>query len=180
MRGFFRQPVMVGMCVAYAVFLMGASAVGSLMYHALMYGTAGVSWPVVLLTGIISFIYMARHVMSHEHLVLKPEPEISNLSTFITDRLQHIKMRRPMWGSMEAVELQALTLIEVEHYLRLQVTDPERKQVREALNEYQRQVRLEFPNAGLVPVCDMGLSDDDFSNHLDVIVQRTRMSLLVK
>lgn len=171
---------MVGLCVAYSMFLMGAAAVGSLIWHAYMYGKEGVSWPVVALTGIVSFIYMVRHVSANEPIMPKPKDEINNLTAFITDRLQHIKNRRPMWGSMEAVELQALTLIEVEHYLRLQITDPERKQVREAINEYQHQIRTEFPNAGAIPICDMGLSDDDFSTSLDTIIKRTRVALLLK
>lgn len=57
-----------------------------------------------------------------------------SLGPFVTERLEAFRDRTAMWGSLEAVELQALQLLELE----LRTTDPERieSEPRLVLNTY--------------------------------------------
>ena len=46
-----------------------------------------------------------------------------DLKKYVDDRLASMRDRPSMWGCLEAIELQAVTLIEVEHFMRTGVAD---------------------------------------------------------
>lgn len=99
--------------------------------------------------------------------------EISpSFDQFVTTRLIAIRDRRPMWGCPEAVELQALTLIEVENYLQRPEVD-----LREAIDTYQEEIKVQFPKSPTMPLCQLDLSDDEFNENLFTVIQRTRARL---
>ena len=88
-------------------------------------------------------------------------------SEFVDRRLQAFWTTKEMWGSNEAVEMQALLMVEIEF---LGLRDQSQVQA-----QYVTQLHLFYPGQASMPLCE--LEREDFHRTLVTIIQLTRQAL---
>jgi hypothetical protein len=85
-----------------------------------------------------------------------------DLKKFVDDRLISLRDYPRMWGSPEAIELQAITFLEVEHYVRTGVSD------RHVLDTYVKMTVTQGHSPAALPLYMKFKNQDNLISTYDV------------